>query len=200
MVSPVPAPRACACPAHAHALPAWPTPRPAAAKLSSAGQTKKTQTICRARIIILDCRNQPFSMTVIFFFSPKIPILRTLCALPSPQPSDRPASPPFPGGEGLHHGRRGHHLPGVRQEEADGGHCGAVAPPAHRPSLTNHLSAQLLVNITLHSLIYFSFLIWCLQQSGCHNVCLTTLSMTVNLVNRECTISQLISYGNKCFI
>ena len=31
-----------------------------------------------------------------------------------------------PGGEGLHHGRRGHHLPGVCQEEADGRHCRAV--------------------------------------------------------------------------
>ena len=31
-----------------------------------------------------------------------------------------------PGGQGLHHGRRGHHLPGVCQEEADGGHCRAV--------------------------------------------------------------------------
>ena len=30
------------------------------------------------------------------------------------------------GGQGLHHGRRGHHLPRVRQEEADGRHCGAV--------------------------------------------------------------------------
>merc|ERR1712192_128981 len=30
------------------------------------------------------------------------------------------------GREGVHHGRGRHHLPGVRQEEADGGHCGAV--------------------------------------------------------------------------
>ena len=30
------------------------------------------------------------------------------------------------GGQGLHHGRRGHHLPGVRQEEAHGRHGGAV--------------------------------------------------------------------------
>ena len=38
------------------------------------------------------------------------------------------------GGEGIHHRRGGHHLPGVRQEEADGGHCGAVAPLLH-PSI-----------------------------------------------------------------
>jgi len=31
------------------------------------------------------------------------------------------------GRQGLHHGRRGHHLPRVRQEEADGRHRGAVA-------------------------------------------------------------------------
>ena len=30
------------------------------------------------------------------------------------------------GGQGLHHGRWGHHLPGVRQEEAHGRHGGAV--------------------------------------------------------------------------
>ena len=30
------------------------------------------------------------------------------------------------GGQGLHHRRRGHHLPGVRQEEAHGRHGGAV--------------------------------------------------------------------------
>ena len=42
---------------------------------------------------------------------------------------------PASGGEGLHHGRGGHHLPRVRQEEADGRHCGAVEPSLHPCSL-----------------------------------------------------------------
>ena len=38
------------------------------------------------------------------------------------------------GGEGIHHRRRGHHLPGVRQEEADGRHRRAVARLQPHPS------------------------------------------------------------------
>ena len=51
------------------------------------------------------------------------------------------------GGEGIHHRRGGHHLPGVRQEEADGGHRGAVARLQPHPSCS--LQQQQLIDCSI---------------------------------------------------
>ena len=48
------------------------------------------------------------------------------------------------GGEGIHHRRRGHYLPGVRQEEADGGYCRAVARLQPHPSRSLQQQQQLI--------------------------------------------------------